>query len=119
VDSYNADSYCGEVEMTRQGLLSKINEVNRLADNLARSDKVNSFDDGDRIECGTLAHCFRDLENSFCEFLDVHLPKLMAEDLKPEEIENILFDIGEEFRHVLYHIKDPKYFRHVLTEYES
>ena len=102
--------------MDRERLLGTPADVNMLADRLARSDKVNNLDTSERKECGTLAHCFNDLEESFLVFLDVHLPKLMREDMQPDEIEDVLFDIGQELNHILYHIRDPKYFRHILVE---
>ena len=103
--------------MDRKRLLGAPANVNGLARRLARSDKVTNLDNtSDHKECGTLAHCFNDLEESFLVFLDVHLPKLMREDIQPEEIEDVLFDIGQEFNHILYHIRDPKYFRHILSD---
>lgn len=105
--------------MSREKLLKNADAIKKLALNLSRSEKVNSFDEGDNKESWTLATGFSDLEESFCSFLDVHLPKLMVDNIKPEEIEDILFDIGQEFNHILYHIKSPKYFRHMLMDYDS
>ena len=102
--------------MDRERLLGAPAKVNGLAHLLARSDKVNDLDTTDRKECGTLAHCFNDLEESFLVVLDVLLPKLIRAEIQPEEIEDVLFDIGQEFKHILYHIKDPKYFRHIVSE---
>ncbi len=99
--------------MNRRLLLGKGDDINKLASKLSRSDKVNSFDDDDK-ECGILAHSLSDLEGAFSAFLDIHLPKLMAENIDAEEIEDILFDIGQDFNHILYHIKTPRYFRHML-----
>lgn len=104
--------------MDKERLLGAPANVNGLARRLARSDKVNNLDTSERKECGTLAHCFSDLEESFLVFLDVHLPKLMRQDIQAEEIEDVLFDIGQEFNHILYHLRDPKYFKHILSETE-
>ncbi len=59
-------------------------------------------------------HGFRDLEGSFSVFLDVPLPKLMIENITAEEIEDTLFDIGQELNHILYHIKTAKYFKNYI-----
>lgn len=45
------------------------------------------------------------------KFLDVQLPKLADPAVKREELEDLLLDIREEFRHSLYHIHDPEFFR--------
>jgi len=97
--------------MSRKLLLKRGEDINNLALRLQRSNKVNAFDNGDYKESGTLAHCFSDLESSFSTFLDILLPKLMIENITPEEIEDTLFDIGQELNHILYHIKTAKYFK--------
>lgn len=46
----------------------------------------------------------------------MHLAKLTGKSLGPNEIYPILHDIGEELRHILYHIKDPHYYRYLFGE---
>jgi hypothetical protein len=86
----------------------------RLMDRLSKIKSVTQFDRPGRPEAGTLAHSFADLEKSFCEVLDVLFPKLLDESLTPEQMNDVLLDIGEELRHILYHIKDPKFFGYLL-----
>jgi hypothetical protein len=62
-------------------------------------------------EAGTLVHAFSDLEESFRRFLDEQLPKLADPAVKGRELEEVLQDISLEFRHILYHIHDPMFFR--------
>jgi hypothetical protein len=62
-------------------------------------------------EAETLAHAFSDLEQSLRKFLDEQLPKLADPSLQGQVLEDLLPDIREEFRHVLYHLHDPKFFR--------
>jgi hypothetical protein len=100
----------------RKLLLQNASAINSFANKLSKSNKVNSYDTKDEKECGTIAHSFSDIEESFSKFLDVYLPRVVMDNLTPEEIEDILFDIGEEFRHILYHIKDLKYFRHLVFD---
>lgn len=59
----------------------------------------------------TLAHALSDLEESLRKFLDEQLPKLADPAVQGEELEDLLLDIREEFRHVLYHLHDPEFFR--------
>lgn len=91
-----------------------VKDIDVLGERLSKLEKVSGHDEGDHKEGYALALSFHDWEESFRELLDVHFPKLMSKDLKTEEIENILFDIGEEFRHILYHIRDPKTYRYLL-----
>lgn len=62
-------------------------------------------------EAGTLVHAFTDLEESMRTFLGDQLPKLIDPALKGDDLEDLLMDIREEFRHILYHLHDPKFFR--------
>jgi hypothetical protein len=101
--------------MNLNRILKNADAVNKLANRLSKCDKVNIYDDEVHKECGTLAHAFCDLESSFRLFLDVHLPKLMSDNLDSDTTWNVLHDIGEEFRHILYHIKDPKYYNYLFS----
>jgi hypothetical protein len=46
--------------------------------------------------------------------LDALLPRLLNDSLEPDELNEVLLDIGEELRHVLYHIRDPKFFGYLI-----
>lgn len=91
----------------------------KLAERLSKCPEVSRYDQSEYPESSTLAHAFHDLEESFRRFLDIHLKELVREDLDPKAIPDILHGIGEEFRHILYHIKDPLYFRYLLGEEEE
>lgn len=62
-------------------------------------------------EAGTLAKAFVDFEEAFRKFLEEYLPKLANPSVKGDELEDLLLDIREEFRHVLYHLHDPLFLR--------
>ena len=90
-------------------LSNSAESIKSLAKKLSKSKKVNRYNHGEE-EASTLSHGFSDLEKSFKIFIEELLPKLLKEDISEEEIDEILWDIGDEFRHILYHIKDSKYF---------
>jgi hypothetical protein len=96
-----------KVPAVRQPLLIEAEARARLARKLADVAAVSKHGDE---EAGTLAHAFGDLEESFLQFLDDLLPRLVNNDLTAEEIESLLLDIGEEFRHILYHVADPQFY---------
>lgn len=82
-----------------------------LAEHLDTCEGVRNYDvaEGEK-EAWTLSHGFLDLAQSFRVFLDYQLPKLQNEHLEPDQIQNLLLDIGEEFRHILYHINDLRFY---------
>jgi hypothetical protein len=84
-----------------------------LANILSQCKQVTKYDEGDNKEAWTMSHAFIDLETSFSKFSDELLPKLLNKNLSEKEIQKILIDIGEEFRHILYHIKDPKFYNYL------
>ena len=87
-----------------------------LADRLSKCPEVTKYDTGGEKEAGTLAQAFGDLEESFRSFLDEQLPRLMNDQASPTELFDALLDIGEELRHILYHIHDPKFYRYLNNQ---
>lgn len=88
-------------------------DVSSLATRLERLDVVREHDGPDYREAEYLAQSLAELEESFRRYLNLLLPRLVQDDLSNKDLAVALHDIGEEFRHVLYHIKDPKYFRYL------
>lgn len=84
-----------------------------LSEILRKSKKVNSFDKEDEREADTLAHSLLDMEQSFKTVANELLPKLSSNNLSEDEINDVLFDIGEHLRHILYHIKDPQFYKYM------
>jgi hypothetical protein len=102
--------------MNKRKILADPAKIKALADKLSRCEQVTRHDSGKEPEAWTLAHSFADLEESFRKFLDEQLPTLAEGPLDSSSINELLLEIGEEFRHILYHIKDPKFFRYLLDE---
>ncbi len=84
--------------------------VKALAERLATCEAVSRFDTAEEREAWTLTHAFSDLEGSFRVYLDALLPRLVQGDLSPEEVHDLLLDIGEEFRHIAYHLNDTRFY---------
>ena len=96
-------------------LLQKPEPVDNLRERLASCKMVARLGPD---EAGTLVHAFSDLEESLRVFLDEQLPKLTDPAVQGEQLEDLLLDIREEFRHILYHIHDPEFFRAVEPTHE-
>lgn len=87
-----------------------------LVANLRKSEKVNSLDSSEEREADTLSHSLLDMEESFKVISNSLLPKLLDEKLRSEDVDDILFDIGEELRHISYHINDPKFYQYLRAD---
>ena len=96
-------------------LLKDAKSIKHLAEKLNQFNTISKFDSEDEPEAWRLAHSLSDLEQSFSEILDNYLPALCQAEAE-ESINRVLLDIGEELRHILYHIKDPKFFRYLMEE---
>ena len=44
------------------------------------------------------------------------LPKLLSPELPPDDADDVLHAVGEEYRHILYHIQDTRLFGYVMEE---
>jgi hypothetical protein len=93
-----------------------VETVKLVSEVLSKCPEVKRFDDGEHNEAWALAGSFADLEDTMRAFLDEYLPKLAEQQLKPSEVCKLLLDIGEEFRHMLYHILEQQSFYKYLHQ---
>lgn len=103
--------------MSRQ-VLKDPAEVSQLAQSLRNCAAVAQFDTDGEEQAWTLAHALGDLEESFRTVVDGLLPKLVRTN-DSREVESVLHEIGEEFRHVLYHLHDCRFYGYLLWNKES
>lgn len=87
-----------------------------LTERLALIKTVSKFDQPGEPQSATLAHSLTDLEKSFRTVTDVLLPRLLDRTVTPEQLNDALLDVGEELRHILYHIRDPKFFGYLFND---
>ena len=103
--------------MTARSVLGDVHAQRRLTEKLARCtflrEPRNSSDESEEAK---IAYDLAELEESFRRFLEQHLPRLAENDLNDEEIHDLLLEIADEFRHVLYHIKDSRFFRSLVDD---
>jgi hypothetical protein len=102
--------------MNNQQKLLTARRAKDLADRLAKVPSVSQFDLADEPQGSTIAHALSDLEDSFSVVLNELLPKLLDETKSPDELDELLLDVGEELRHVLYHIRDTRYFGYLFSK---
>lgn len=87
--------------------------LSRLAERLSTCEQVNRYDTTVEKQAWTIAHDLLDLAESFRAYLDEHLPKLMDDNLSGDGLNNVLLDIGEEFRHIIYHVENSEFYAYL------
>lgn len=85
-------------------------ELKVLAEVLSRCEQVTRYDTPTEKQAWTLAHTLLDLAESFRAFLDHQLPRLRDERLTSDDLYETLLEIGEELRHIVYHVRDPEFY---------
>lgn len=94
-------------------LLGDAEVVSGLADRLSRCPAVQRLDSETERQAWTLAVALGDLEQSFHAIVDTLLPKLLDPSLTEDEMLDTLLEIGEELRHIKYHIRDTKFYSYL------
>lgn len=98
-------------------ILNSTEAITQLALLLERCPSVSQVDNGtDEPESWMLAYTLSHLEESFRNFLDVRLPALVEAGGDETKTFEALHAIGEDLRHILYHLRDSTYFRYIDTD---
>lgn len=97
-------------------LLENARRIVELEHRLSRCPQVVRYSSGEHDEAATLAHALADLEESFDEFRRTLLPRLLAPPESADRDYEVLLDIGEELRHILYHINDARFYRYLQSD---
>ena len=93
-----------------------IDRLNTLQKNLTESIKVNSYDSESEKQSQTLAHTLTDVQESCNAISNELIPKLLNKACSGELVDDVLLEIGDEFRHIEYHMKDAKYFDYLFPK---
>lgn len=96
-----------------QPRLTGVESVKRLALLLQQVLSVRKHDRPDDPQAWTLAHGLSGIEESCYAIVATHLPALVDDMMDPGSVDDILHALGEEFRHILYHIDDMAYYRYL------
>jgi len=100
--------------MKKHQKLLTVSRVVGLERRLSQIPEVARFDMPGEAQGHTLAHALSHWEDSFTAFLDDLLPKLANKTATDEDLIDAIHDVGDELRHILYHIHDVKYFGYLL-----
>lgn len=96
---------------------NNIDRVKKLAKQLEKLKKIQVLGSEGEPGYWKLAFTLTEIEGSVANFLNELLPKLLKEQSE-EELDNTLLEIGEEFRHIIYHLKDSDYYNY-LFDYKA
>lgn len=102
--------------MTRTPNPKYVAELNALAERLNRCEQVSRYDTRAERQASKLAYDFLDLAESFRTFLNEQLPRLLDESVSCAELDDVLGDIGEEFRHILWHIHNAEFYAYLRDQ---
>ncbi len=91
----------------------------RLAQVLSRCPSVAKYDTPTEPGAWRMAYSFVHLEKSCRAIFNDRVRVLLTRDLNGEEINDLLLEIGEELRHVLYHIRDMEFYRYLEEKRET
>ncbi len=91
-------------------MLKGVEQITELAKRLGECPEITRYDSGEDKEAWALADSFSDLEEAFRTFLDEYLPQLADPRVRGAALVDVLQDIGEEFRTILWHIQEPKFY---------
>ena len=90
--------------------------IKKLAEGLDRLQPIRKFDSDTDKQAWTIAHALSDIEDSSLKLVRVCIPRLVKQAQSQEEILSALHDVGEELRHILYHVKDTRFFAYLVDE---
>ncbi|HEU5259118.1 MAG TPA: hypothetical protein VFU28_24190 [Vicinamibacterales bacterium] len=91
-------------------------ELRELAERLNTCDQVKRYDTAEEKQAWTLAHNLLDLAESCQALLSDLLPKLREGEPDSDRLNTVLLEIGEELRHVLYHIRDSEFYAYLRDQ---
>jgi hypothetical protein len=102
--------------MVNKLVLGDPSEVVRLATALDSLLSMRKFRQDGEPAGWNIAHGLADIEQSCKAIVDERLPALLAAAGNPVECQEVLLQIGEDLRHILYHTRDIRFFRYIGEE---
>lgn len=108
--------------MTRDPSMT-MDQTQRLAEHLKRVTRVVQAgklrpDGSVDAEAWQIATALSDVEESANKIFSELLPNLLSLAPESDAANDLLHEVGEEYRHILYHILDTKIFSYIVPEPE-
>lgn len=94
-----------------------IQKMQIIRDNLEKCKRITRHSTTEENQADTLANALIDIEESI-QRINEQIPKLYLKILTENEVDDLILDIGEELRHVLYHINDTRVYDYLKMDAE-
>ncbi len=95
-----------------------IEKLKAVTHNLEKCERVTKYSTKEENQADTLANTLIDIEEA-TQKIKEHVSKLYLTELTKDEVDDLILDLGEEFRHVLYHINDTIVYDYLKSNNES
>ena len=89
-----------------------------ITENIRKIRRITSHNDGNENEVQALSHGLVDIEEAIKGMGNL-INELYASVLPEQEVEEILIDIGDHLRHIVYHVRDTKYYEYLDFDTKS
>jgi len=93
-----------------------IEKLRVIVKNLEKCKRVTKYSTPTENQADTLANSFLDIEDALGKIINEQIPKLYLGELDANEVDDLILDIGEELRHLLYHIHDTKVYGYLTAD---
>lgn len=91
-----------------------VEKLRIITRNLEKCERVTKHSTEEENQADTLANTLIDIEDALKK-INEQIPKLYLNDLKSEEVDDLILELGEELRHILYHINDTRVYDYLKT----
>ena len=85
-----------------------VEKLRAVTANLEKCERVKKYSTPDEDQAAVLAYSLLDIEEAAGKIINDHIPKLYLANLNADEVDDLVLEIGEELRHLLYHVYDTK-----------
>lgn len=92
-----------------------IEKLKIITQNLEKCERVTKHSTKKENQADTLANALIDIEDALNR-INERIPKLYLEDLTNDEVDDLILELGEELRHILYHINDTPVYDYLKTD---
>lgn len=94
-----------------------IEKLRVITRNLEKCERVVKHSTNEENQADTLANTLIDVEEALKK-INEQIPKLYLHDLTDNEVDDLILEIGEELRHILYHVNDTPVYDYLKMNIE-
>lgn len=92
-----------------------IKRLNQISSNLRNCEIVTKYSNDEENQVDTFAHALLDIDESAKKIINM-ISNLSSKEASAEIVDDLILEIGEELRHILYHVYDTKVYDYLKPE---